>query len=100
MVVERWPFPQPRTKDARAALAALGLQGRALIVMGAQDVVAERCFANLTEVQLIRVGELNAYDVLCCDWVVFTDATLPGSRSGAGQPAEQGQPAEPAEVGA
>jgi hypothetical protein len=23
------------------------------------------------------VGELNAYDVLCSDWVVFTEATLP-----------------------
>jgi hypothetical protein len=23
------------------------------------------------------VGELNAYDGLCCDWVVFTEATLP-----------------------
>ena len=35
-------------------------------------------FRNLTEVQLIEVGELNAYDVLCNDWIVFTKATLPG----------------------
>ena len=28
-------------------------------------------------VKTIDAGELNAYDVLDCDWVVFTDATLP-----------------------
>jgi large subunit ribosomal protein L4 len=28
-------------------------------------------------VQLLLANELNAYDVLCNDWVVFTRATLP-----------------------
>ena len=32
---------------------------------------------NLVDVQLLLVGELNPYDVLCNDWVVFTRATLP-----------------------
>ena len=27
--------------------------------------------------QLIHAGELNAYDVLCNDWVVFSEATVP-----------------------
>jgi hypothetical protein len=31
------------------------------------------------EVQLIEPGELNAYDVLCNDWIVFTQATLPST---------------------
>jgi len=29
-------------------------------------------------VHTLAAGELNAYDVLCSDWVVFTEATLPG----------------------
>ena len=33
------------------------------------------------DVQIILVEELNPYDVLCNDWVVFTKATLPGSKS-------------------
>ena len=33
-------------------------------------------FRNLPEVQLIQPGELNAYDVLCNDWIVFTSANL------------------------
>ncbi|MEK7247219.1 MAG: DinB family protein, partial [Chloroflexota bacterium] len=39
---------------------------------------AVRSFLNLPEVQLIEARELNAYDVLCNDWVVFSQATLPG----------------------
>ena len=34
-------------------------------------------FRNIPEVQLILTGELNAYDVLCNDWVVFAKNSLP-----------------------
>jgi large subunit ribosomal protein L4 len=77
-LVDRWPWEQPRTKDAVAALAALDLSGRVLVVLGADDMVAERSFGNLPEVQVTVAGELCAYDVLRNDWVLFTDETLPG----------------------
>jgi hypothetical protein len=31
-------------------------------------------------VKTIDAGELNAYDVLDADWVLFTDATLPQAK--------------------
>ena len=37
-------------------------------------------FRSLPNVQLIEVGELNAYDVLCSDYVVFSKSTLPTSK--------------------
>ncbi len=77
-VVDAWSFPAPRTKDAVAALAALELAGRVLVVLGPEDGIPDRSFANLADVQTIQSPELNAYDVLRSDWVVFTDATLPG----------------------
>ncbi|MGA7419874.1 MAG: 50S ribosomal protein L4 [Acidimicrobiales bacterium] len=77
-VIDRWTFEVPKTKDALAALSALGLKGRVLLVLGAEDGYADRSFGNLGDVQTILVGELNAYDILCNDWIVFTDATLPG----------------------
>ncbi len=77
-VVDAWSFPAPRTKDAVAALAALELQGRVLVVLGPDDGIPDRSFANLSVVQTIQGDELNAYDVLRSDWVVFTDDTLPG----------------------
>ncbi|MHB1582451.1 MAG: 50S ribosomal protein L4 [Acidimicrobiales bacterium] len=78
-LVDRWGWEAPRTKDAVAALGALGLDGRVLVVLGADDEVAERSFGNLAHVQTVVAGELSAYDVLRNDWVVFTDATLPGA---------------------
>jgi len=77
-LVDAWPWEDPRTKDAVAALDALGLEGRVLVVLGPDDVVAERSFANLADVQTIPAAELAAYDILRNDWLVFTDETLPG----------------------
>ena len=39
-----------------------------------------------TDTLLIAPGELNAYDVLCNDWVVFTQDVLP-SFNGNARPA-------------
>ncbi|HAP74706.1 MAG TPA: 50S ribosomal protein L4 [Acidimicrobiaceae bacterium] len=77
VVVDEWGWETPKTKNAVAALAALGVDGKALVVVDTNDVTAIRSFLNLPQVQLIEVAELNAYDVLCNDYVVFTKATLP-----------------------
>ena len=85
VVVESWGWEAPSTKSAVAALAALGVTGKALVVHDRSDEAAAKSFRNLTDVQLCEVGELNAYDVLCNDWIVFTRATLPGAAEEAGQ---------------
>jgi large subunit ribosomal protein L4 len=77
VVVDGWGFDAPSTKAAKAALAALDIAGRALVVLGPDDDVARKSFRNLPEVHLLPAADLNAYDVLCSDWVVFTAATLP-----------------------
>jgi large subunit ribosomal protein L4 len=87
VVVDAWPWTTPSTKGAREALAALGLDRRILIVLGPDDDGARRSFRNLPDVQLIKVSELNAYDILVNDWIVFTTATLPGPRPTGDDPA-------------
>lgn len=82
VVVDEWGFEAPKTKAAKAALAALGVEGKALVVVDTNDTNTIRSFLNLPEVQLIEVGELNAYDVLCSDYVVFSKATLPSTKDG------------------
>jgi large subunit ribosomal protein L4 len=96
VVVGTWPWESPSTKEARACLAALGLDGKVLVVLGPSDGEAYKSFRNLPAVQLIMASELNAYDILCNDWIVFTAETLPG---GAGAVVEaEPEPAEtPAE---
>ena len=79
LVVDSWGWDAPKTKDAKAALTALGVEGRALVVLGPDDAVAARSFRHLPEVHIITPGELNAYDVLVSDFVVFTKATLPSA---------------------
>ena len=77
VVVDDWGLTTPKTKDARTALAALGVQGRSLVVVDRLDSPVALSFRNIPEVQLIKLGELNAYDVLCNDWIVFEQGSLP-----------------------
>jgi large subunit ribosomal protein L4 len=77
LVLDGWGWETPKTKDAVAALKALKIDGRALIVIQRSEVAVARSFRNLQHAHVLEVGELNAYDVLCSDVVVFTKATLP-----------------------
>ncbi len=80
IVVDRWNFAQPRTRDAVAALAAIGAAGRkVLMVLGDGDGSARRSFRNLPPVHCLHVNELNTHDVLDSEVVVFTVDTLPGT---------------------
>ena len=80
-IVEKLTFAEPKTKDALAALGALKLDGKVLVVLTHEDDVATRSFRNLMGVKTIDAGELNAYDILDCDWLLFTDETLPTKES-------------------
>lgn len=91
LVVDEWGFDGPKTASAIAALAALGIDGRALVVVSPEDDNAIKSFRNLPEVQLIFTGELNAYDVLCNEWIVFTRDVLPGPRAIKGDKAAAGR---------
>ncbi len=76
LVVDAWGFDSPKTKHAANALAALGVDGRTLVVLERSDAMAALSFRNIPEVQIIQPGEMNAYDVLCNDWIVFTQSAL------------------------
>jgi large subunit ribosomal protein L4 len=78
-VIDDWGFATPKTKDAIAALAGIGVADgeRVLVVLGRDDEIAWKSFRNLGErVALVSVEEINTYDVLVADRVVFTSATL------------------------
>jgi large subunit ribosomal protein L4 len=78
-VVDAWDFTAPKTREAKDALAALGLTGKVLVVLDRDDLTAFKSFRNMPNVHPILNTELNAYDILCCDWLVFTRATLPSA---------------------
>jgi large subunit ribosomal protein L4 len=83
MVVAEWGIDEPRTKRAKEVLDALGLrtkgerEDRVLLVLGRTEEATWKSFRNLgRRVQIVLPEELNAYDVLVNDWIVFSRATL------------------------
>jgi len=94
LVVDKWEFESPKTKQAVAALAAIGAEGKVLVVFGDDDANAWKSFRNLTDVHCLHAGELNTYDVLNADVVVFTEATLPTGESASDAPAADGDRTE------
>jgi large subunit ribosomal protein L4 len=66
----------PKTKSALATLGAITQAKRVLVVLDRDDVLNWVSLRNLPQVHLIEAGQLNTYDVLVSDEVVFTEAAL------------------------
>jgi large subunit ribosomal protein L4 len=67
---------EPSTKAAKATLARITDRRRVLAVVGREDEVAWLSLRNLPNVHLLTPGQLNTYDVMVSDDVVFTEAAL------------------------
>ena len=85
----------PKTKDALAVLqAAVGgqLPAGVLVVADADDELTWKSLRNAPGVRLLATGQLNTYDVLVSDHVVFTEAALSGFVArAAGSKTKEGQ---------
>jgi len=66
----------PSTKDAVAALANLSRRKHVLVVLERADALTWKSLRNCERVHLLVTDQLNTYDVLCSDDVVFTEAAL------------------------
>ncbi len=64
----------PSTKDAKDLLAGLSERRNLLVVLDRSDIVSLKSVRNLADVHVLAVDQLNTYDVLCADDVVFTKA--------------------------
>ena len=88
VVIDSWGIDSPKTKDAVAALETLEVTGKVLLVLGENDEAVWKSFRNLEDVHCLFARELNAYDVLVSDYVVFTNETLPGAAEETEKPVE------------
>ena len=79
LVVEGWSFENPKTKDAKNALNSIGAEGKVLLVVDDGDINAWKSFRNLNNTHVISPTQLNVFDVLSHDMVVFTKENLPTS---------------------
>jgi large subunit ribosomal protein L4 len=73
---------EPSTKEALAVLrTAVGATGArlnrpVLVVVNVGDAMTQKSLRNVPRVRVLDSGQLNTYDVLACDHVVFTQAAL------------------------
>ena len=72
----------PRTKDALAVLATaiglgeLGRPAKVLVVVHRDDELTWKSLRNVANVHVLTEDQLNTYDVLASDHVVFTEQAL------------------------
>jgi large subunit ribosomal protein L4 len=75
-VIDSFGLDAPSTKAAASALAALGVNGRATVVVGNDDVAAVKSLRNIEKVRVITASESNTYDLVDNQVLVFTRPAL------------------------
>jgi large subunit ribosomal protein L4 len=66
----------PSTKTAISLLKAISERKHVLVIAERTDAVSWKSLRNVDNVHLLSPGQLNTYDVLVSDDVVFTEAAL------------------------
>jgi large subunit ribosomal protein L4 len=74
-VIENLGFEDFKTKKAVALMKAFGFERKTLFVADASDDFANAMIAmnNIPNAALVTVGELNVYDIVNADRIVFTE---------------------------
>lgn len=88
----------PSTSAAAAVLAGLTDRTKFLVVLERGDQVGLKSVRNLDSVHVLAVDQLNTYDVLCADDVVFTVGALATLTASSSAPAAAAAPAAPAKA--
>ncbi len=76
VITELVPGQTPSTKSARTFIERLTDRKSVLLVVGREDLNARRSANNLPGVHILDAGQLNTYDVLNADDVVFSVEAL------------------------
>jgi large subunit ribosomal protein L4 len=73
-VVDSFAGQSPSTKTALGAIKAVTERKNVLVVLSRDEINAWLSLRNLPEVHLLHADQLNTYDVLVSDDVIFTQA--------------------------
>lgn len=72
LILDELSFDQPKTQKLRSILSALGAQRGCVVALEAPDKVIYQSSTNLSKTDIRPVRELNAYDVLRRNKLIFT----------------------------
>lgn len=73
---------KPSTKSAQAIITKLTARRNVLVVLDRSDDVSYKSLRNIQKLHVLPVDQLNAYDVLMSDDVIFTKSALDAFVSG------------------
>ena len=76
IVVDKFEFEKPCTKDAVKVLEALGIEGRCTIVVTDDNVNAFLSFRNIPTVDVVPSGSENVYELLDNKFLIFEEEAL------------------------
>ena len=65
-------WTEPKTKTAREFLTAAGIFGRVLVIVDSTESPVAKSFRNLPTAALLEPSQLNTYDILKAETVIFT----------------------------
>jgi large subunit ribosomal protein L4 len=83
-VIDGFLLNQPKTKDMVMTLKTLGLEGKkVLIIIPEKDEVITLSARNIPDVRVVRVSDLNLYDVIVSNRLLMTKDAI--SRLGAAE---------------
>lgn len=84
VVLDDFMLEVPSTRVALEILKRLQLEGTVMVVLSEDDVNLEKSLRNLVNVETFFVSELNTYDVLRFDRLVFLKGALDRLQGGDG----------------
>ena len=69
-------WDEPKTKNATALLAAMGVTGKVLLLAEDHERLAIKSFRNIEGVIASNLGQANTYDVIWAETVIMSKGTL------------------------
>ena len=77
IVIDKIPVDKPKTKDMVGIIEKLGLAGYSvLLVLPENDKNILLSARNIPAIQVVRVSDLNAYQVAAFNRLVFTEDAI------------------------
>ena len=75
-VIESFGFDEPRTKQAKELMDAIGFDGSTLVVLPAPNLVVSRSFENLEGAKIILARNMNIRDLLTFAYLLIAKDSL------------------------
>lgn len=78
LIVDKIELEEPRTKEMVSILRNLKVKGRVLFILSEENTNIELSVRNIPYVNVLKSAGLNVYDLILCNMVICTEATLRG----------------------